>query len=118
MDFEQYPEEHCIKSQQLMQQAGLEPEIIHATASHAYGQCCDIQPEHPMEKVLFATDELTGLIWAAALMRPSKSTKDMELKSLKKNLRINALLPDARAKPSSRERRCWVGNWISCWKKH
>lgn len=59
LDFEQYPEEHCIKSQQLMQQAGLEPKIIHATASHAYGQCCDIQPEHPMEKVLFATDELT-----------------------------------------------------------
>lgn len=87
LDFEQYPEEHCIKSQQLMQQAGLEPEIIHATASHAYGQCCDIQPEHPMEKVLFATDELTGLIWAAALMRPSKSTKDMELKSLKKKFK-------------------------------
>ena len=87
IDFEQYPEEHCIKSQQLMQQAGLEPEIIHATASHAYGQCCDIQPEHPMEKVLFATDELTGLIWAAALMRPSKSTKDMELKSLKKKFK-------------------------------
>ena len=82
LDFEQYPEEHCIKSQQLMQQAGLEPEI-----SHAYGQCCDIQPEHPMEKVLFATDELTGLIWAAALMRPSKSTKDMELKSLKKKFK-------------------------------
>ena len=113
LDFEQYPEEHCIKSQQLMQQAGLEPEIIHATASHAYGQCCDIQPEHPMEKVLFATDELTGLIWAAALMRPSKSTNPS-----RKNLRINALLPDVRAKPSSRERRCWVGNWISCWKKH
>ena len=110
LDFEQYPEEHCIKSQQLMQQAGLEPEIIHATASHAYGQCCDIQPEHLMEKVwgleseaeidvvwtyigflrkklLFATDELTGLIWAAALMRPSKSTKDMELKSLKKKFK-------------------------------
>ena len=87
LDFEQYPEEHCIKSQQLMQQAGLELEIIHATASHAYGQCCDIQPEHLMEKVLFATDELTGLIWAAALMRPSKSTKDMELKSLKKKFK-------------------------------
>ena len=87
LDFEQYPEEHCIKSQQLMQQARLEPEIIHATASHAYGQCCDIQPEHLMEKVLFATDELTGLIWAAALMRPSKSTKDMELKSLKKKFK-------------------------------
>ena len=87
LDFEQYPEEHCIKSQQLMQQAGLEPEIIHATASPAYGQCCDIQPEHLMEKVLFAPAELTGLIWAAALMRPSKSTKDMELKSLKKKFK-------------------------------
>ena len=67
-----------------MKQAGLEDEVIHATASHGYGMCCDICPEHQMEKVLFATDELTGLIGAAALMRPSKSTKDMELKSLKK----------------------------------
>ena len=87
LDFELYPEEHCIKSQELMKQAGLEDEVIHATASHGYGMCCDICPEHQMEKVLFATDELTGLIGAAALMRPSKSTKDMELKSLKKKFK-------------------------------
>ena len=70
-----------------MRQAGLEEEVIHATASHGYGLVSDIQPEHEMEKVLFATDELTGLIGAAALMRPSKSTKDMELKSLKKKFK-------------------------------
>lgn len=70
-----------------MKQAGLEDEVIHATASHGYGMCCNICPEHQMEKVLFATDELTGLIGAAALMRPSKSTKDMELKSLKKKFK-------------------------------
>ena len=70
-----------------MKQAGLEDEVIHATASHGYGMCCDICPEHQMEKVLFATDELTGLIGAAALMRPSKSVSDMELKSLKKKFK-------------------------------
>ena len=87
LDFEMYPEEHCVKSRELMRQAGLEEEVIHATASHGYGLVSDIQPEHEMEKVLFATDELTGLIGAAALMRPSKSTKDMELKSLKKKFK-------------------------------
>ena len=87
LDFEMYPEQHCIKSQELMREAGLEEELIHATASHGYGQVCDIKPEHQMEKVLFACDELTGLIWAAALMRPSKSTQDMELKSLKKKFK-------------------------------
>lgn len=87
LDFEKYPEQHCIKSQELMREAGLEEELIHATASHGYGQVCDIKPEHEMEKVLFACDELTGLIWAAALMRPSKSTQDMELKSLKKKFK-------------------------------
>ena len=86
-DFEMYPEQHCIKSQELMREAGLEEKLIHATASHGYGQVCDIKPEHQMEKVLFACDELTGLIWAAALMRPSKSTQDMELKSLKKKFK-------------------------------
>ena len=84
LDFEQFPEEHCIKSQQIMAEKGVDPAIIHATASHGYGLTVDIKPEHEMEKVLYAVDELTGLIGAAALMRPSKSTKDMELKSLKK----------------------------------
>ena len=84
LDFEQWPQEHCVKSQELMRQAGVDEAIIHATASHGWGLCVDIKPEHEMEKVLYAADELTGLIGAAALMRPSKSVADMELKSLKK----------------------------------
>lgn len=84
LDFETYPDEHCIKSQEIMRERDLDERLIHATASHGYGITVDIQPEHEMEKVLFATDELTGLIGAAALMRPSKSVQDMELKSLKK----------------------------------
>ena len=84
LDFEQFPEEHCIKSQEIMRERGIDEKIVRATASHGYAITVDIKPEHEMEKVLFAADELTGLIWAAALMRPSKSTKDMELKSLKK----------------------------------
>lgn len=84
IDFEQYPEEHCLKAPELLQEGGVSEDIIHAVVSHGYGITVDVKPEHEMEKVLFASDELTGLIWAAALMRPSKSTKDMELKSLKK----------------------------------
>ena len=84
VDFEKYPEQHCIKAQEILKEAGASEEMIHAICSHGYGLVVDIQPEHEMEKVLFAVDELTGLIGAAAKMRPSKSTKDMELKSLKK----------------------------------
>jgi predicted hydrolase (HD superfamily) len=85
LDFERWPEEHCVKAKELMEQRGLDPALIHAVCSHGWGLTgTDAQPEHEMEKVLFAADELTGLIGAAALMRPSKSTKDMELKSLKK----------------------------------
>ena len=84
IDFEQYPEQHCIKAPELLRAGGVGDQMIHAICSHAYGLSTDIEPVHQMEKVLFATDELTGLIWATALMRPSKSTKDMELKSLKK----------------------------------
>ena len=87
LDFEMYPEEHCIKEQEIMRERGIDEKIIHATASHGYGITVDIKPEHEMEKVLFAADELTGLIWAAAKMRPSKSTKDMELSSLKKKFK-------------------------------
>jgi len=87
LDFEQWPDEHCIKSQELMREAGVEESIVHATASHGWGHCVDVKPEREMEKVLFAVDELTGLIGAAALMRPSKSTADMELKSLKKKFK-------------------------------
>ena len=90
IDFELYPAEHCLKAPELLREAGVGENVIHAVCSHGYGitvECgatIDVEPEHEMEKVLFAADELTGLIWAAALMRPSKSTKDMELKSLKK----------------------------------
>ena len=87
IDFEMWPEEHCKKAPELLQEAGLDERIIHAVVSHGYGECCDVAPEHEMEKVLFAVDELTGLIGAAALMRPSKSCKDMELKSLKKKFK-------------------------------
>ena len=87
LDFEMWPEEHCEKSQELMRSAGVEEAIVRATASHGWGLRVDIKPEHEMEKVLFACDELTGLIGAAALMRPSRSTADMELKSLKKKFK-------------------------------
>ena len=84
IDFEMYPEHHCIKAPELLRQAGVGEEMIHAICSHGYGHLVQIKPEHEMEKVLYAVDELTGLIGAAALMRPSKSVMDMELKSLKK----------------------------------
>lgn len=84
IDFELYPEEHCIKAPELLRDAGVGEDIIHAVCSHGYSLTVDVKPEHEMEKVLFAVDELTGLIGAAALMRPSKSVQDMELKSLKK----------------------------------
>ena len=87
IDFERWPEEHCRKAPELLEKGGCSPELIHAVCSHGYGLCCDVEPEHEMEKVLFAADELTGLIWAAALMRPSKSTTDMELKSVKKKFK-------------------------------
>lgn len=84
LDFEKYPEQHCIKEQELMREHGLDERIIHATASHGYALTVDIKPEHEMEKVLYAVDELTGLIGAVAIMRPSKSVSDLELKSVKK----------------------------------
>ena len=84
LDFELYPEQHCVKCVEIMRERGLDERLIHAVASHGFGICSEVEPEHQMEKVLFATDELTGLIGAAALMRPSKSVLDMELKSLKK----------------------------------
>lgn len=90
IDFELYPEEHCLKAPEMLREAGVGEDVIHSVVSHGYGitvgcgATINVAPEQEMEKVLFAADELTGLIWAAALMRPSKSTKDMELKSLKK----------------------------------
>ena len=87
LDFERWPEEHCTRGIELMREHGLDERIVRACASHGYGIRVDIQPEHQMEKVLYATDELTGLIGAAAMMRPSKSVQDMELKSLKKKFK-------------------------------
>ena len=87
IDFEMWPEEHCLKAPELLEKAGCSAELIHAVCSHGYGECCDVEPVLEMEKVLFAVDELTGLIGAAALMRPSKSCQDMELKSLKKKFK-------------------------------
>ena len=97
IDFELYPEEHCLKASDLLREAGVSEDLIHAVCSHGYGitvgcgKMIDVEPVHEMEKVLFAADELTGLIWAAALMRPSKSTKDMELKSQKRKYKSKGL---------------------------
>ena len=87
LDFERFPEQHCVKSQELMREKGLDERLIHATASHGWGIMVDIAPEHEMEKVLYAADELTGRIGAAALMRPSRSVQDLEVKSVKKKFK-------------------------------
>ena len=87
IDFEQYPEQHCAKAPELLQAAGVGEDMIRSICSHGYGICSDVEPVHQMEKVLFAADELTGLIGAAARMRPSKSCKDMEVSSLKKKFK-------------------------------
>lgn len=87
VDFELYPEEHCKKCIELLRENNVDESIIHSICSHGYGLCSDVKPEHIMEKVLFATDEITGLIWAAAKMRPSKSVMDMELSSLRKKFK-------------------------------
>lgn len=87
LDFEQWPEQHCTKEQELMREKGIDERIIHATASHGWNLTVDIKPEHEMEKVLYAADELTGLIGACAIMLPSKSVRDLEVKSLKKKFK-------------------------------
>ncbi|MCD8188842.1 MAG: hydrolase [Clostridiales bacterium] len=87
LDFEQFPEQHCIREQEIMRQRGIDERLIHATASHGYGLTVDIKPEHEMEKVLYAVDELTGLIGAVAVMRPSKSVSDLPVKSVKKKFK-------------------------------
>lgn len=87
IDFEVYPEEHCKKAPELLKEIDASEEFVHAVCSHAYGLCSDVEPTHEMEKILFAIDELTGLIGAAAIMRPSKSVQDMELSSLKKKFK-------------------------------
>lgn len=90
LDFEMHPDQHCIKCQEIMREAGLPERLIRATASHGYGITVDIEPEHEMEKVLYATDELTGLIGAVALMRPSRSVMDLEVKSVMKKFKTLA----------------------------
>ncbi|BCN32189.1 hydrolase [Anaeromicropila herbilytica] len=87
LDFELYPEEHCIKEQELMRERNIDERIIRGAASHGYALTVDIRPEHIMEKILYAVDELTGLIGAVAIMRPSKSVGDLELKSVKKKFK-------------------------------
>lgn len=87
IDFEMYPEEHCVKAPELLREAGAEDAFIHGVCSHGYGLVSDVRPEHLMEKILYASDELTGLIGAAARMRPSKSVMDMEVSSLKKKFK-------------------------------
>lgn len=87
VDFEKYPDEHCKKAPELLKEINAPEDMVHAICSHGYDICSDVEPEHEMEKILFAVDELTGLIWASAKMRPSKSTKDMEVSSLKKKFK-------------------------------
>jgi len=88
IDFEEYPSEHCIKAPELLRAGGAGEDLIHAVCSHGYELTVDVKPEHQMEKVLYAADELTGLIWAAAIIRPSKSVQDMEVKSVKKKYKV------------------------------
>ena len=87
IDFELYPEEHCKKAPELLRDGGVGEDMIYSVCSHGYGICCDVKPINEMEKVLFAADELTGLIWSTALMRPSKSVMDMEVSSVKKKFK-------------------------------
>lgn len=87
VDFEVYPDQHCVKAPELLAEINTPEDMVHAICSHGYGICCDVEPVHIMEKVLFAADELTGLIGAAARMRPSKSVMDMELSSVKKKFK-------------------------------
>lgn len=87
VDFERWPEKHCLEAPRLLAEINAEPEMVHAICSHGCGICCDVEPTEQMEKILFATDELTGLIGAAAKMRPSKSVCDMEVSSLKKKFK-------------------------------
>jgi len=87
IDFEKFPDEHCKKAPELLKEIGASDEMVHAIVSHGFGECCDVEPKHQMEKVLFAVDELTGLIGACALMRPSKSVQDMEVSSVRKKFK-------------------------------
>lgn len=112
LDFEMYPEEHCIKEQEIMRQRGVDERIIHATASHGYGITVDIKPEHEMEKVLYAVDELTGLIGAVVIMRPSKSVQEFRnLSQLRRNTRARDLQQVVQERLLNVGQRCLVGHW-------
>ena len=110
IDFELYPEEHCKKAPELLKAGGVGDDMIYSVCSHGCGICVDIEPVHEMEKVLFAADELTGLIWSATLMRPSKSVMDMEVSSLKRSSRTKSSPRAARATLSARARRGSAGS--------
>ena len=115
VDFEQYPDEHCIKAPELLAEINASPELVHAICSHGYGLCCDVEPQHLMEKIMFIVDELTGLIGAAARMRPSKSVMDMELSSLKKKFKDKKFAAGCSRDVSSRVLRSWAGLWMMFW---
>jgi predicted hydrolase (HD superfamily) len=89
IDYQMFPDQHCIKAREILTEHGVDDEYIHAIMSHGYGLCCDVKPEHVMEKVLFTIDELTGLITACAIMRPSRSVLDLELKSVMKKYKAH-----------------------------
>ena len=115
VDFEQWPEQHCKKAPELLAEIGADDAFVHAVCSHGYGLCSDVEPVLEMEKVLFAADELTGLVGAAALMRPSKSVQDMELSSLKKNSKTKNSPRAAPATSSARARNALAGSWTGFW---
>lgn len=113
LDFEQYPNEHCIKAPELLKKAGVSEVIIHGVCSHGYNLTVNVEPAHQMEKVLYAVDELTGLIGAAIRMRPSKSTSDFEVKSLKKKFKDKNLPQDVRVTLSNSVLNCSSGIWTN-----
>ena len=109
VDFECYPEQHCQKAPELLQEVDASPELVHAICSHAYGICSDVLPQHEMEKVLFAVDELTGLIGAGVRMRPSKSVMDMEASSVKKKFKDKHFAAGCSRISSNRVQNGWAG---------
>lgn len=111
IDFEMWPEQHCLKAPELLRPAGVGEQMIHAICSHGHKICTDVSPEKEMEKVLFACDELTGLIGAAALMRPSKSTADMELSSVKKKFKDKKFAAGCSREVIRDGADCWAGSW-------